>query len=139
MLSETSFRVRLLSLIVLLVGILTLPILAAPDPGQVTLGKHAFRAYCASCHGQEARGGGPVAEYLLVAPADLTQISARHEGTFPTELVFKIIDGREKVRGHGNSEMPIWGDAFQKGGASEEEAQKRITALVHFLESIQEP
>ena len=140
MLSETSFRFRLHSVIALLIVLPALPLMAEPDAGLAAVGKHTFRTYCATCHGQQAQGDGPVAEHLQVEPADLTGISARHDGEFPAERVFKIIDGREKVRGHGNSEMPIWGDAFRKTDAELNEAQveHKITALVHFLESIQE-
>ncbi len=103
------------------------------------LGKNTFRVYCASCHGREAAGDGPLAEHLRVAPADLTRIAKRYDGVFPDERVFKIIDGREPVRGHGPSDMPIWGEVFQKTAAneSEEAVEQRILDLVHYLKSIQ--
>ncbi len=139
MLSEMLSRFRLHFFIAVLASMVSQPLMAEPDTGLAAIGKHIFRTYCASCHGQQARGDGPVAEHLLIEPSDLTQISARHDGKFPAERVFKIIDGREKVRGHGNSEMPIWGDAFRNTDAklSEKEVRQKITALVHFLESIQ--
>lgn len=117
------------------------PLQAEPDSGLAALGKNTFRAYCASCHGKEARGDGPVAEHLRVAPTDLTGITDRNGGEFPAERVAQIIDGREKVRGHGSSDMPIWGDAFGKAdeSLSDEQVRSKITNLVHFLESIQEP
>lgn len=127
--------------LLVLVLLTALPLTAEPDAGQVTVGRHTFRTYCASCHGQEARGDGPVAEHLAVAPSDLTRISARNEGAFPAARVAQVIDGREPVRGHGSREMPIWGDAFRKTDAalSEQEVEEKIAALVQFLESIQEP
>lgn len=108
-------------------------------------GKSVYRVYCASCHGDQADGEGRLAEYLTIKPADLTTISKRHDGEFPTQRIHKIIDGREKVPGHAG-EMPVWGDAFQKADAldtrppeeREEEVERRIDSLVHYLKSIQE-
>lgn len=102
-------------------------------------GDALFRTYCASCHGQSGRGNGAVAIFLRVAPADLTQIAARNKGTFPKERVYQIIDGRQAVKTHGESQMPIWGDAFAKttSGGGEQQVAARIRALVEYLESIQ--
>lgn len=139
--STTSFLIRFGILIALLASLPMRSTIAEPDPGFATVGKHTYRTYCASCHGTLALGDGPVAAHLVVKPADLTRISARNGGTYPAERVFKIIDGREKVRGHGNSEMPIWGDAFSKTNAKldEEQVRRKIEGLVHHLESIQVP
>lgn len=106
----------------------------------VIVGKDLFSSYCASCHGTEARGDGPVAEYLNVSPADLTQLSTRNEGTFPTEQVFQTIDGRRRTRGHGSRDMPIWGKAFKLTANNPDEAavKRTIDELVKFLASIQE-
>jgi hypothetical protein len=73
-------------------------------------------------------------------PPDLTQIAARNGGTFPAALVAQIIDGRQPVKGHGGSDMPVWGDAFKASrlGSSEESIQARIQALVEYLERLQE-
>ncbi len=102
-------------------------------------GSALYRTYCASCHGIEALGDGPIAEHLRVRPSDLTQISKRNEGRFPTEQVQKIIDGRQPVRGHGGGDMPVWGDAFKNSIERTDDATVRakITALVEFLVSIQ--
>jgi mono/diheme cytochrome c family protein len=106
-------------------------------------GKDTYGLYCRSCHGAEARGDGSVAEYLKLPPTDLTRLAASNGGTFPFEDVYQVIDGRKGVRAHG-SEMPVWGDAFQKVARVKEEgddveaaAQKRIEELVHYLMLIQ--
>jgi len=128
--------------LVLIPGLLAIFLLGAamqadrPDPAAAADGRQSFRTYCASCHGKEAKGDGPLAEHLSVAPADLTRISERNGGEFPFETVRKVIDGREKVAGHGSKEMPVWGDAF-KTTDTEEQAQERINQLTHFLWSIQ--
>jgi hypothetical protein len=100
--------------------------------------------YCASCHGAEGAGDGKLAEYLTVKPADLTAIVRRNDGDFPAERLVDVIDGRQPVRGHAG-EMPVWGDAFQKADAleneppevREKEVKRKIEALVAYLRSIQ--
>jgi len=111
----------------------------APDRAGAAVGSSLFRSYCSSCHGTTAVGDGPVAEHLKVKPADLTSIAARRGGEFPFQNVVQIIDGRKQVKGHGHGEMPVWGDAFKvaSGGASEEQAQKKIEQLAHYLWTIQ--
>ncbi len=113
-------------------------------PGKVTTGKLEYRRYCAQCHGPNGKGDGPVAAVLTKKPADLTQITKGHAGTFPEEWVRKYIDGSEMVAAHGTSEMPIWGLAFAKGGLgnstkrSQYEVDTRIKLLVYYIKSIQE-
>jgi mono/diheme cytochrome c family protein len=99
-----------------------------------------YKTYCASCHGATARGTGPIAVFLRVAPADLTQIAKRNKGVFPEDQVYRIIDGRQAVKTHGDSQMPVWGDAFAKsiGGGDEKAVVEKIRALVAYLASIQE-
>jgi len=114
-------------------------------PGTVTTGKLEYRRHCAQCHGAIAFSVGSVAAVLTKKPADLTQITKGHAGTFPEDWVRKYIDGSEMVAAHGTSEMPIWGLDFTKGGPtaktkrSQSEVDKRIKLLVDYIKSIQEP
>ena len=103
-------------------------------------GQALYVNYCASCHGGQAKGDGPMAAVLTKKPSDLTTIAKRSGGKFPSDVVFRTIDGRTPVMGHGGQGMPIWGDAFQRaqGGATPEAARARIDALVSYLESIQQ-
>ena len=109
------------------------------NAGYAAMGKSTYRVYCASCHGLKAKGDGSIAEYLTVPPADLTLISSRNDGEFPAEMVYKVIDGREKVRGHGSADMPVWGEVFLESRETPdaEAVKQRITELVHFIQSIQ--
>ncbi len=111
---------------------------ASPD-GSRESGKSVFTTYCASCHGESGRGDGAVAIFLRRRPADLTEIAARNKGTFPAERVYQMIDGRQAVKAHGESQMPIWGDAFAKSatGGDERAIKAKIDAVVAYLESIQ--
>jgi mono/diheme cytochrome c family protein len=103
-------------------------------------GAELFTTYCASCHGTSGRGDGPVGEHLKVLPADLTQIAKRNGGTFPSGQIHRIIDGRQLVKAHGDSQMPVWGDAFSRTAkdADKDAVKRRIEALVTYLEKIQE-
>jgi mono/diheme cytochrome c family protein len=48
----------------------------------VAQGRQLFMMYCAVCHGQEAKGDGPVAEKLMAPPPDLTSefVKQRSDG-----------------------------------------------------------
>lgn len=101
-------------------------------------GKDLFTTHCASCHGADGKGGGPVARDLKTQPKDLTRIAERNEGKFPPNLVTEIVDGRLYYVAHGDRAMPIWGDVFAQG-KGDYAARVRVYALQLYLESIQEP
>jgi nucleotide-binding universal stress UspA family protein/mono/diheme cytochrome c family protein len=110
-----------------------------PQLKQAVAGGELFRTYCATCHGTAARGDGPLASSMTRKPADLTEIARRNGGVFPTELVYRTIDGKNPVRGHGGPDMPVWGDAFARSrdGGDPAKVKQLIQSLVDFLESIQ--
>jgi mono/diheme cytochrome c family protein len=109
------------------------------DADKAFLGSASFKTYCASCHGTTARGDGPMADRLRFAPPDLTRIASRNGGRFPYEKVAKIIDGREAVKGHGGTDMPVWGDAFKAVGEGYDDraVKQKIGELVQYLASLQ--
>jgi mono/diheme cytochrome c family protein len=101
-------------------------------------GPELFRAYCATCHGMDAKGGGPMAASLKVAPADLTRIAERNGGKFPFLQVQKIIAGEQQPPGaHGTREMPVWGPIFSEVSWDQDLGRVRIYSLALYLESIQ--
>jgi mono/diheme cytochrome c family protein len=102
-------------------------------------GEALFKSYCASCHGVSAKGNGVMAPYLRFRPADLTLIAKRRAGRFEVDEVFRIVDGRTAVAGHGGTDMPVWGDAFRQSAQrySEKAVKARIRALVDYLKTIQ--
>jgi mono/diheme cytochrome c family protein len=75
-------------------------------------GKAEYHSSCASCHGIDGKGNGPVSADLKVPPSDLTVLARRNNGVFPFYSVYEIIDGRKAVIAHGTREMPIWGDRY---------------------------
>ncbi len=100
-------------------------------------GHQLFLTYCASCHGNSARGDGPAALAMRVPPANLTELAKRNGAVFPTERARRIIDGRE-VGAHGDPNMPVWGDAFSRCERLYEAAvAARGAAKVPHLASLQ--
>jgi mono/diheme cytochrome c family protein len=97
--------------------------------------KHMFDAYCAVCHGRDGSGNGPAAKALTKAPADLTKISARNNGTFPSVHVQRFIEGADEVTAHGTRDMPMWGELFRSLDRNTD--QIRVAALTDYLKSIQ--
>lgn len=100
-------------------------------------GPELFRAYCASCHGVDAKGNGPAAPALKVKPPDLTLLARRNGGQFPEERVRKIIEGEESPVAHGSREMPVWGPVFHQIEEDVDRGHVRVDNLVKYLESIQ--
>lgn len=102
-------------------------------------GAYAFRTHCATCHGADGKGEGPLADSLRFHPADLTLIAKRHGGSFPTETVARIVDGRQPLKGHGAPDMPIWGDAFKDGdtGYDDKRVKEKIHSIVEYLKTLQ--
>ena len=99
-------------------------------------GESSFRTYCSACHGRDAKGDGPLGKDLKVPPANLTLLSEKRNGEFPYQDVYKTIEGGKRVRGHGSTDMPAWGDAFLTTD-SKEEATRRIHHLCQFIWSVQ--
>jgi mono/diheme cytochrome c family protein len=104
-------------------------------------GEELFGRFCASCHGESARGDGPVARSLNTVVPDLTGIRARY-GEFPAALVRDVIDGRGMdMRAHGTRAMPVWGYEFwvEEGGdvVAQNAVRDAINKLVDYLRSVQ--
>jgi len=110
----------------------------AAKPIASVQGVDTFKAYCASCHGPEAKGNGPAAKALAKAPADLTTIAKRHNGTFSAADVEQVIRGTNEMVSHGSRDMPIWGPVFDSVNSNDKAlVQLRVTNLVNYLKSIQ--
>jgi mono/diheme cytochrome c family protein len=107
---------------------------------EVSAGGVLYKTYCASCHGVSGRGDGPVAESLRRPPGDLTLLAVGNDGVFPEDRLVRIIDGRQTVRTHGNSDMPVWGDGLSRsiGRGGEALRQARIREIVKHLASLQQ-
>lgn len=113
----------------------------AQDP---TEGERLFQHKCATCHGLDANGAGPMAPVLLLQPTDLTQLQQKNSGMFPFERVIRRIDGRDPLVSHG-SPMPVYGDFFEGSDVSMKTpsgqpilTSQPIADLVAWLQSIQQ-
>ena len=95
-----------------LVASLAAGVAAAARGENVDAGKAEFQSSCASCHGADGKGKGPVSGQLKMPPADLTILAKTNNGVFPTNAVFETIYGSTTIAAHGTREMPIWGDRF---------------------------
>lgn len=123
---------------------------APPSPAGIELGRHEFESNCATCHGMEARGDGPMKPFLAREPADLTTLARRYGGTFPKSAIADLIDGRGMTGPgpHGTREMPVWGRVYREQSEAqtrgtpfpaEWSVRGRILALVEYLQSLQRP
>jgi len=112
---------------------------AAAAPIQSVDGKDNFDAYCAVCHGMDAKGTGPAAPAMKVPVPDLTRIAQRNKGKFNPVQVEEIIrfGGKTSTPAHGVETMPMWGEVFRS--EPRERSLLRIANLVKYLESIQVP
>lgn len=109
------------------------------------VGETLYAQYCATCHGADATGGGPMSPVLVLQPPDLTMLNARNDGVFPVTRVVMRIDGRDPLVSHG-SPMPVYGPFFESDIAMPLKAETgqpiltspEIINLVTFLEGIQQ-
>jgi len=134
--SDARINVRLANLVAY-VESLQLPVDQVPPALAIEplSGAQLFRTHCASCHGENATGAGPISAQLRSTVPDLTTFSARNGGMFPAERVRQMIEGRGPAA-HGDRSMPVWGDVFRRQNAGADPAM-RIDAIVTFLRSIQ--
>ena len=104
-------------------------------------GQTEFSNHCAACHGEDAKGHGPVADMFKTAVPDLTKLTQQKNGSFPYYLVYETIDGRKIPRAHGTIEMPVFGDRYREE-RTDAEGQRmvhaRIFELIIYLQSLQE-
>ncbi len=111
-------------------------------------GKAEFLSSCASCHGADGKGRGPMSTELKATPSDLTVLAKKNGGVFPFSNVYEVIDGRKMIAAHGTREMPIWGaapqsllypsDKFLDSSYDPEFiARTRILAVIDYLNRIQ--
>ena len=128
----------------LLIPVLALCAATTAGAQDVENGAKIYRTHCATCHGIDAMGDGPMAGALLLRPPNLRALTARNDGVFPVKRVVMRIDGRDPLVCHG-SPMPVYGDFFAVDDAplTAETGQPIMTStpvidLVAFLQGLQE-
>ena len=102
-------------------------------------GKQMFENYCAPCHGVDAKGQGPISAALKKQPADLTLLSKKNGGKFPSSHVRSVLEFGTANPSHGTAAMPIWGPLLGKldSTADPHVTALRIDNLSRYLESLQ--
>lgn len=120
---------------------------AMPASAQQTeVGKEIYLDRCSVCHGAEGGGDGVVGELLERRPKNLKLLAKDNGGVFPVDAVYQSIDGRSLIPGHGNPDMPIWGEYFMVQAIEDRAinpkdaravSEGRILSVVYFLQSIQ--
>lgn len=102
-------------------------------------GTGIFRNYCATCHGLDGRGDGPVSKALKGEVPDLTRLSQRNDGAYPAMHVRNTImfGTDDLLPAHGSKEMPIWGPIFHEIEFDRDLGHVRLENITKYLESIQ--
>jgi mono/diheme cytochrome c family protein len=96
-------------------------------------GKDLYERFCASCHGVEGRGDGPVASSLSVEVPDLTLVARRAGDLYPRERIVRIIDGRHIVGAHGSRTMPVWGEDLNRLELGDPNAERATRIVIDRL------
>jgi mono/diheme cytochrome c family protein len=123
---------------------IALAILTGSATGQQSIvrGRQCYLHYCASCHGIDADGRGPMAHVLKTSPPDLRHLGDRYGKPLPTGAIAGFIDGREYLGAHGPRDMPVWGrrfyDVWTAKQSPEGDLQVQIREIVEYLNAIQE-
>ncbi len=126
--------------IVLIGSLFLLGSTVSADEGVAKVGKVRYMENCAACHGDDAKGSGDFAPFLIKRPPDLTVLTKSAGGAFPFNRIFDAIDGRTSVGGaHGSKDMPIWGSEW-KGASlvSETAVRGRILEIIIYIRSLQQ-
>lgn len=106
------------------------------------VGKTTYEQYCATCHGVDATGGGPLTEIMTTSVPDLTMMAAGNDGQFPMLDVIHVIDGRTGLRAHGGP-MPVYGALFDDESQSGTEygdvlyTRGKVLSIAYYLEALQ--
>ncbi|HJV75989.1 MAG TPA: c-type cytochrome [Noviherbaspirillum sp.] len=118
---------------------------AQPKPDRADFGKREFESNCASCHGVNGKGNGPITDLLKKSPPDLTTLAKNNGGVFPMERLYKVIEGGD-VSAHGTRDMPVWGRDYRIQAAEyymdapydpEAYVRARILALLEYINRLQ--
>jgi mono/diheme cytochrome c family protein len=101
-------------------------------------GKQTFLKYCASCHGQNAKGDGPAAVALIPPPSDLTTLAKHYHGEFPSGYVGALLKFGRNLAAHGSDDMPVWGSRFRDlDPLKDPTGQQHVDDVVAYIQSLQ--
>jgi mono/diheme cytochrome c family protein len=127
----TNFSTKA-AMFLLAIIVLTAPGVRAAGTADIRRGRSLYLEYCASCHGVNADGRGPLRHSLTTPPTNLRHLSQLYGNPLPEEEIARFIDGRADVAAHGPRDMPVWGRIWH--GRQDREA---LHQLIEYLQSIQ--
>lgn len=108
------------------------------SPAKVAAGRETFLKFCASCHGTNGHGDGPVVFALQTPPPDLTTLAKRQGGKYPAGYVSAVINFGRSLSSHGSEDMPVWGSRFRNLDPVHDPAgHQHVDDLVSFIQSLQ--
>lgn len=101
-------------------------------------GKETFLKYCASCHGEDAKGKGPASSAMKPPPSDLTTLTKRYDGKFPSGYVGALVKFGRNLAAHGSDDMPVWGSRFKDlDPIKDPTGQQHVDDVMAYIESLQ--
>jgi len=119
---------------------------SSSDAQKTDVGKYEYDSHCAECHGLSGKGDGAYVRLLrsdTVLP-NLTELSKKNGGVFPFTRVYQTIDGGMRIKAHGSTDMPIWGQVYKRQSRNlnpiynpEVFAQDRILSLIEYIYRLQ--
>ncbi len=126
-------------LIVPMFGLLLVSSPAIAGRSDIEQGHTLYLDYCASCHGLNADGHGPIAPALSTPPANLRLLWERYGNPLPADQIARFIDGRADVKAHGPRDMPVWGEEAWNNDSKGSKGRLRnwVKKLIAYLQSIQ--
>jgi mono/diheme cytochrome c family protein len=136
-----SMKLKVLGLTFAVGGALLFAQPAMSAGNDVADGHRYFVRYCASCHGTDGLGNGPVAKSLARPPANLRKLGDKYGMPLPTHRIAELIDGRDTARAHGSHEMPVWGEKLYELGHGEKGETgigEVIDEIIAYLNTIQD-
>lgn len=104
-------------------------------------GRNYFLRYCASCHGVNGTGDGPVTKALSRPPTNLRLLGDKYGIPLPAARLARTIDGRDEISAHGTREMPVWGEKLYETGEGtrgEFGIGEVIGKIIAYLNTIQD-
>lgn len=128
-----------------IIVLLSLPVLAGcvDTKTPATTPAEDYAAYCSACHGAQGKGDGDAAMALSRKPSDLTTLSRRNKGVFPTTKVMAQVWGYAGAKGRGV--MPDFGPLLQGemvpydgGDGIETPTPIRLVGLAEYLKGLQQ-
>jgi hypothetical protein len=75
-------------------------------------------------------------------PTDLTLLAQKNGGKFPFYQTLQMIEGGQPIPGHGDPDMPVWGELLGASSDASPDAgalvRGKLMLITEYLEAIQQ-